>query len=358
VRAPQPRPAVAGAARTTLATIGQIIARLLEMHGLDAAALLREQGIDARAIADPGLRIQTAQWDAVVRRAAPQIDDPAFGLRAARCWHPSNLGALGHAWLTAPSLRAGLELLVRYWRIIGGRWVPVLEETRDEVGFVLNDPYRDDVVAPVSTDVTFAVVLDMCRMNFGAALRPLRVELVRERPLHHAAYPAFYGCPVRFAAGRRALVLRRGDAERALPSANRRIAQVLDRVITEELARLDRDDVLARCKAILLETLPAGASSEAVMAARLHMSRRTLQRKLAGRSTAYKKLVDDTRRELALRFIDDPQRSLADITFELGFSQQSALTRAFRRWTGTAPSEWRERRAAGAPQPAPASPAP
>jgi AraC-like DNA-binding protein len=133
---------------------------------------------------------------------------------------------------------------------------------------------------------------------------------------------------------------------------------VLDRVITEELARLDRDDLLARCKAILLETLPAGASSEAGMAARLHMSRRTLQRKLAGRSTAYKKLVDDTRRELALRFIEDPQRSLADITFELGFSQQSALTRAFRRWTGTAPSDWRERRAASAAQPAPASPAP
>jgi AraC-like DNA-binding protein len=345
LRAPLPRQAETGAARTTLATIGQIIVRLLEMHGLDAAALLREQGIDPRSTADPGLRIPTAQWEAVVRRAAPQIGDPAFGLRAARCWHPSNLGALGHAWLSAASLRAGLELLVRYWRIIGGRWVPALAETRDEVSFVLNDPYRDDVVAPVSTDVTFAVVLDMCRMNYGAALRPLRVELVRERPLHHAAYPAFYGCPVRFAAPQRALVLRRSDAERALPSGNRRIAQVLDRVITDELARLDRSDVLARCKAILLETLPSGVSSEAGMAERMHMSRRTLQRKLAGRNTAFKKLVDGTRRELALRFIEDPQRSLADITFELGFSQQSALTRAFHRWTGKSPSAWREQRA-------------
>jgi len=345
MRGPLPRQADAGPVRTSLATVGQIIVRLLEMHGLDAAALLREQGIDPRSTADPGLRIPTAQWEAVVRRAAPQIGDPAFGLRAARCWHPSNLGALGHAWLTAASLRAGLELLVRYWRIIGGRWVPELAETRDEVSFVLIDPYRDYVVAPISSDVTFAVVLDMCRMNYGAALRPLRVELVRERPPHHEAYTAFYGCPVRFAAARRALVLRRSEAERALPSANRRIGQVLDRVIAEELARLDRSDVLARCKAILLETLPAGASTEAGMAARLHMSRRTLQRKLAGRRTAYKQLVDETRRELALRFIDDPQRSLADITFELGFSQQSALTRAFRRWTGKSPSAWREQRA-------------
>jgi AraC-like DNA-binding protein len=311
--------------------------------------MLREQGIDPRAIADAGLRIPTAQWDAVVRRAAPQIDDPAFGLRAARCWHPSNLGALGHAWLAAPSLRAGLELLVRYWRIIGGRWVPALTETRDELSFVLHDPYRDGVVAPIATDVTFAVVLDMCRMNAGAALRPLRVELMRARPPHHEQYPAFFGCPVRFAAARRALVLRRSDAERPLSSANRRIAQVLDRMITEELMRLDRSDLLARCKAVLLETLPGGLLGEEGMARRLHLSRRTLQRKLAARATSFKKLVDETRRELALRLVEDPQRSLADVTFELGFSQQSALTRAFRRWTGSAPSEWRERRVGGVP---------
>jgi AraC-like DNA-binding protein len=345
------------AERTTLATIGQIIVRLLEMHGVDAAALLREQGIDPRTIADPGARIATSQWDAVMRRAAPQIADPAFGLRAARCWHPSNLGALGHAWLAATSLRAGLELLVRYWRIIGGRWQPALREARDELAFELHDPYADEVAAPIATDVTFALVLDMCRMNYGAALRPLRVELLRQRPPHDGEYAAFYGCPIRFAAGRRALVLRRAEAERALPSSNQRIAMALDRIIAEELARLDRGDLLAGCKAVLLETLPSGVLPEAGMARRLHTSRRTMQRKLAARDTSYKKLVDDTRRELALRFVEDPQRSLADITFELGFSQQSALTRAFRRWTGRAPSEWRGRHGAGAPPPVAPGPA-
>jgi AraC-like DNA-binding protein len=338
----------ASPASTTLATVGQIMVRLLEMHGQDARGLLREAGIDPAATADPGLRIPNAQWQAVMRRAAPLIADPAFGLRAARCWHPSNLGALGHAWLAAASLRAGLELLVRYWRIIGGRWLPALKAARAEIGFELHDPYADDVVAPIGTDITFAIVLDMCRMNYGAALRPLRVELVRPRPAHHAAYAAFYGCPVHFGAGRRALVLRRSEAERALPSSNRRIGEVLDRVITEELARLDRSDVLAQCQALLLEALPSGPLGEAAMAGRLHMSPRTLQRKLAARGTTHKQLVEDTRRKLALRFIEDPRRSLADITFELGFSQQSAFTRAFRRWTGSAPSDWRGRLAAGA----------
>lgn len=327
--------------------------RLLEMHGVDARGLLRDAGIDAAVTADPGERIPNAQWQAVMRQAAQAIADPAFGLRAARCWHPSNLGALGHAWLAAATLRTGLELLVRYWRIIGGRWLPELRVGREEIAFELHDPHADEVVAPIGTDITFAVVLDMCRMNYGAALRPLRVELARARPPHHAAYAAFYGCPVHFGAGRRALVLRRSEAERPLPSANRRIGEVLDRVIAEELARLDRSDVLAQCRALLLETLPSGPLGEAGMAQRLHMSPRTLQRKLAARGTTHKQLVDETRRALALRFMEDSRRSLADITFELGFSQQSAFTRAFRRWTGRAPSEWRARGAAAGVPPAP-----
>ena len=77
------------------------------------------------------------------------------------------------------------------------------------------------------------------------------------------------------------------------------------------------------------------------MAKGLHMSRRTLQRKLAEAETTYLKLVDDTRRDLALRYLEDPRRSITDITFTLGFSQQSAFTRAFKRWTGVAPSAFR-----------------
>ena len=74
------------------------------------------------------------------------------------------------------------------------------------------------------------------------------------------------------------------------------------------------------------------------------MSPRTLQRKLAEGQTSYQQLVDDTRRSLALRYIDDATRSISDITFSLGYSQQSAFTRAFKRWTGRTPGEHRDDR--------------
>ncbi len=115
-------------------------------------------------------------------------------------------------------------------------------------------------------------------------------------------------------------------------------------MLAEELARLDKSDVIARCRATVLEHLTSGEASEDETAQQLHMSPRTLQRKLALANTTYQHLVENTRKDLALRYIDDPHRTISDITFSLGYSQQSAFTRAFKRWTGTTPSEYRDSR--------------
>jgi AraC-like DNA-binding protein len=136
-------------------------------------------------------------------------------------------------------------------------------------------------------------------------------------------------------------VLSARDADRPLPSANRQLAAVFDRMLTEELARLDKSDVVARARAAVLEHLSSGEGTEEETAKQLHMSPRTLQRKLAEANTTYLQLVDDARKDLALRYIEDPRRSVTDITFSLGFSQPSAFTRAFKRWTGLSPSDHR-----------------
>jgi AraC-like DNA-binding protein len=116
---------------------------------------------------------------------------------------------------------------------------------------------------------------------------------------------------------------------------------MFDRMLNEEIARLDKSDVVARCKAALLEHMVSGEISEEDTAKRLHMSARTLQRKLAQAGTTYVQLVDDTRRDIALRYINDSRLSITDITFLLGFSYPSAFTRAYKRWTGKTPTESR-----------------
>ena len=328
---------------TFLATTGRIFLRLLELHGIDADKFVRDGGHAPEVFRDPTARLPSSVVDVAARAAAARIPDPAFALRAARCWHPSDLGALGFAWLASSTLCTALQRLERYGRILGEKARFRLELGDKGLRLVFEHRRRDPLVAALGTDYALSIVMDMCRMNFGASLRPLEVTLCRDRPADLAPWENFFGARVRFGETRNSLLLARKDADATLPVSNRQLAAALDAILTKQLADLDRSNVAARCKAALLERMASGDAPEVDIAKVLHMSRRTLQRKLAETDLTYQRLVDETRRDLALRYIEDPAKSITEITFLLGFSGQSAFTRAFRRWTGKAPTDFRAR---------------
>jgi AraC-like DNA-binding protein len=326
---------------TFLASAGRVFLRLLELHGIDADKFVRDGGYDPAVFRDAGARLPSSVTDVAAHAVAGMIPDPAFALRAARCWHPSDLGALGYAWLASSTLRTALQRLERYHRVIGEKARSRLERSDKGLRLVFDHRRKETLVTSLVTDFALSLVMDMCRMNYGASLRAAEVTLWRPRPVDSTPWENFYGCRVRFGEPRNSLVISAKDAEAPLPVSNRQVAGTMDAMLTRQLADLDRDNIPARCKAVLLERLAAGESPDVDIAKDLHMSRRTLQRKLADADLTYQQLVDDTRRDLALRYIDDPARSITEITFLLGFSGQSALTRAFRRWTGVTPSDYR-----------------
>jgi hypothetical protein len=102
----------------TLASMGQLIWRLIERHDLAPEPLFRAAGIDPAIIRDPHALMARPKSDALMRALAERIADPAFGLQAAHCWHPSNLGTLGYAWLASSTLHTALKRVVRYWHIV------------------------------------------------------------------------------------------------------------------------------------------------------------------------------------------------------------------------------------------------
>jgi len=328
---------------TALATIGQIVWRLAELHGIDAGALFHKHALGPELLRDPGARVPSHKWDAVARDLATRIPDESFALHAGHCWHPSNLGALGFAWLSSSTLRTGLGRLARYWRLLGEKSSVDLVDTQSGLKLAFDSGRSDGIVAPLTASFTMSLLVAMCRMNYGDAFKPVQVNFKQVRPASAPRYQAHFGCPVHFDTGEDSFTLAHADADLALPTANRQIAGTLDQVLAQQLAHVDKTNVVSRCQATLLEQLASGEVSEGQMAEQLHMSRRTLQRKLADAETTYQRLVDATRRDLGLRYIEDPRHSITDITFMLGFSEQSAFTRAFRRWTGASPSEYRRR---------------
>jgi AraC-like DNA-binding protein len=326
---------------TTLATSLQVIAKLMRLHGLDPETVLLEAGVDPAALADPHARLPSSSVDVVLGAMASRIPSAAFGLDAARCWHPTNLGPLGHAWLCSSSLRRGLQRLSRYWALIGQRSALLLREEAGGVAVVLDLPHTEPRIAAITTDICFSVIVDMCRTNAGDAFAPLEVRLMRAAPADDTPWRAFHGCPIRFGRPERSLLLSRESLDAPLATSNRELAGMLDRMLDEALARIDRADVVARCRAVLMQRLASGEVTATQVARHLAMSRRTLHRRLADAGTSWQRLVDDTRRDVALRLIEDQRRPIGEITFELGFSQHSAFARAFKRWSGASPTAYR-----------------
>jgi AraC-like DNA-binding protein len=231
--------------------------------------------------------------------------------------------------------------MVRYRRILGGRDALSFRESRGGIRVVHAPHRRDPIVAAIDSDFVMSIIMDMCRLNYGGPLRAVEVRLVRAKPGNARPYRRFYGCPIQFGARENSFLLSSTVVNAVLPTSNRQLAATLDQILTRQLATLDKSNIVARCKAALLEHLTSGDVSEQKMAKLLHMSRRTLQRRLAQLGTSFQALLDATRQELALRYMEDPNRSVIEATFLLGFSGQSAFARAFKRWTGVSPTAYR-----------------
>jgi AraC-like DNA-binding protein len=330
---------------TILATGGLVVMRLLELYGIDPQRFLQQIGVDPSLLRDPKARIPTRLADIGFMKMVSLIPDPAFGLRAAECWHPSNLGPLGYAWLSSGSLRTGLKRLERFSRILGKAGYHCVEDA-DGLRFIYDHQRGDAPYAYALADCGMSLVVSMCRENFGDSLSPLVVYLRRPPPQDPKPYRDFYRCPVCFGADENSFVLQRHIAEMPLASGNHEIAATFDAILNEQLAKLTDTDIATRCKNYLLQQLTSGSPSEDDLASAMGMSRRTLQRKLGELGLTYSDLLDETRYDLAQRYLDDQERSVTEITFLLGFSEQSAFTRAFKRWSGKAPMAYRAEHAA------------
>ncbi len=325
---------------TVLASMRWPLVRLLARYGVDAQAIYREQGVNLSA-GDSSARISSDITDAVITRAAAVIKDTAFGLQVAHCWHPSDLGAVGYAWLASSTLRTGLKRLERYGRIVADKGKVITTNVQEGLRLAFESQRRDAVLRTAMADIIISLTVDMCRMNYGASLRPAEVRLSRPHPEDAEPYRAFYGCQVRFDDETDSVLFSKNVVDKVLPSANRQLAGTLDQILTQQLAVLDKRDIPGRCRAQLLDQLSSGEPSVGSIAKQLNMSSRTLQRKLSEADTTYEKLVDETRRDMALRYVEATDKSIIEIAFMLGFANQSAFTRAFKRWTGLPPSGYR-----------------
>ncbi len=313
--------------------------KALESYGCDGRALFAQVGLDPDKLHDPNARYPFTSLTRLWKLAAAATQDPCFGLTAAGFWHPTTFHALGYSWMASHSLEDALMRMTRYSGIVSDAARLSLTESAEGFEFTLRP--RFEPLADEAADAAMSIILGMCRTSRGSTFNPLRVTMQRDTPAVVDAFSQVFRAPIQFSAPENMMVFGKTDLTAPLPTANAELARANDRIITNYLARFTHGSTKIRVEAKLLDQLSSGHATQESIAEALAMSPRTLQRNLKQEGTSYKQLLEETRRELASQYIKEARLSVNEITFMLGFSEPANFSRAFKRWMGVSPSEYR-----------------
>jgi len=318
-----------------------LMVQIAHSHGLDTHALMEECNIDPKLLTDPNARFRMEQVNAFYQRVAGMIDDPNFGLQAARFWHPSQMGALGYAWLTSETLLAAFRRYSRFIKIVSD--VVQLEIIEDDDQLSLDTRFlQEEASQKYRIDGAMATLMAMIQSNAGPDFHPKSVSFIFGPPQDTAPYYALFQCPVIFNAPTNRFTITQEDAHAPRSCSNTQLALLHDQFMLEYVAKLDKENIVERVKVAVTQELASGNISDALIAKKLFLTERTLQRRLQENGTTFKKLLTEVRIALADNYIRDSKLSLNEISFLLGFSELSSFSRAFKNWTGSSPRDYRQ----------------
>jgi len=319
----------------------RVLWNILESYRIDPESLFREMGLDPGVMNQPGGRYKIDNVDNLWRMASAVIDDPCFGLKAPALWHPSNFGALAYAILASNTLRAALERLVRYHRVISDEEFTKLDETEGGLRLTLHFSHEKRNI-PERNDAALALILNMCRMNYVEDLAPVSVTFTHPMPSCSARFFEYFRSPVLFEAAADSLTLSFEAVDKHLPGSHPQLAELHDQIMVKYLARLDQGRITQQVKAIIVDQLPSGNVTDESVSRVMTMSSRKLQRKLESAGTTFNALLNEVRQDLAKKYLKEQGVCMTEIAFLLGFSESSAFSRAFKRWMGVTPTEYRK----------------
>lgn len=316
---------------------------LIRSYDIDPRPVFESAGVDPKQRFDQGARLSRPQMNALHAAAYAATGDEAIGLRVVTTFHPSHMGALGYAWLASRTPRDAWLKMQRHSKLEADSFRLTLAEHADEVhlGYFWDgdwEPIRSQIFT------VMALAVHLHRRIAGPDENPRRIEFSTSAPKDLAPFEAHFRCELSFDKPQELLVLPRDVLDRPTPRGHPELEQATEEMVVRYLALRDKEDILSQVRAALFECLPEGNVSAERIADQLHLSTRTLRRRLDDRGLSFRDVLSDVRRALALRYIRDEHLSLTEISYLLGFSEPSSFTRAFRGWTGKTPTQERSER--------------
>lgn len=310
--------------------------------GIDSEAVLAAAGLTRAEVSDPDARISVENMTALWREAYARAGDPDLALHAVEALPFGAYAVIDFLARTSVTIGSALERISRYFPLINTVVALPITRAGDRVQLDMIDRRGPNKLPRAYAEYTLAAVVLRTRIAAGIEFPLMGVDFAYEAPADHREHVRLFGCPVRFAAERTGVTIAAAVWDTPVQRSDSGLAAVLERHAQMMMAQLPRaSDAIERVRVAIQGELKGGDPSLENVARKLGTSRRSMQRRLADEGLTYGEVLDDVRSTMARAYLGQRELSIAEVAYLLGFSEQSSFTRAFRRWTGLAPAEFR-----------------
>jgi AraC-like DNA-binding protein len=343
ILAPSPAELTRGRAATPIAFIRAIVLGY-RLRGMDPASALAQAQIPPAALDEPATRVTAAQMELMSGLAMQELDDEALGWFSRRLpW--GSYGMLCRASLSSPTLEVALKRWCRHHRLL-----------TEDIAFELIPPragQRASATIRVTEHAALGELREFCLVStlryllgYACWLVDSRIALTEAAfpfpaPAHADAYAYLFAGPARFAAEFASISFDARYLELPVRRDEKALQTMLQRALPLTVLQYRRDRLLVRSVAQLIAASPAGAHTAEDVAAQLNTSVRTLHRQLKEEGVSLQQLKNAARRERAVKLLLQTARPVKQVAAAVGFDSEKSFARAFRAWTGVAPSAYR-----------------
>ena len=329
---------------TGTSTFASALARAAGLE-LNAAGEVRSKGktLYRMELHDEGTTSDDAYFELIDWLRAYCVDDPELVFRYAAEIRNDDLGVLGLAAKSAPTLKDSLLRLERYFRVVTNTAVYRLDDSSEPARFIFDALTPDRPALQLRDECALAAIVSNIRAFGGAGIELDHVSFRHDCRSDPAQFEAFFGCEVRFGTGSNVIAIKRRSLEIPNRLSDRGISDFLTQHLEEEIKQLPtsislRDEVQRHLSTRLSNGVPQASE----VAQEMGMSERTFYRRLANENISYRDVLRDAQLSLAQELLSDSTCSIAEVAFLTGFSEQSTFSRAFKRWVGEPPAKFRQ----------------
>jgi AraC-like DNA-binding protein len=320
--------------------VSSTLSRKLEELGLSPDTVLRQAGLPRGLFKLERILVNTEEFFALHRGIAEASNDPAIGLKLGIEERVERYDPVKLAALSARSFRDAIGRTSRYKQLTCPEEIRLVERGNEcAVQFLWLLAHEQE--PPLLVDICFAWLVGLGQRGTGRQLRAKRVELQRA-PTHRQMYEAHFSCPVKFKASQNTLIFSKSDIDLPFATYNADLMATVAPQLEAELAQqLAQKTFREQAKGILKQLVAGQRPGIQDLARELHLSTRTLQRRLTEQGITFQRLLDEARRELARHYLLHSSRELNETAYLLGYEDANSFFRAFHQWEGTTPGQWR-----------------